>query len=156
VRREEIQDADDLQVRRHHGLLLTPDFLAYVLSAYGPVDVDAFAAPHNAVCPRFFALFDSNAVEAVDAFGQDWSRDAMFVLPDFHRIDAILDHIERDNAVVVLIMPHRACGEAKNDGIGCGPARGASAEDYLNTSPEACSTPTTSTASSASVSTRSS
>jgi hypothetical protein len=82
---------------------LTPSCLAYILSAYGPVDVDAFAAPHNTVRPRFFALFDT--VEAVDALGQDWSKDTMFVLPDFHRIDAILDHIERDNAVVILIVP---------------------------------------------------
>jgi len=106
VRREEIQDADDLsKFVDTMDFSLTPDCLAYVLRTFGPVNVDAFAAPHNTVCPRFFALFDSDKVETVDALGQDWSQDVMFVLPDFHKIDLILDHIERDDAVVVLIVP---------------------------------------------------
>jgi hypothetical protein len=106
VRREEIQDADDLsKFVDTMDFSLEPKCLAHVLNTYGPVHVDAFAAPHNAVCARFFARFDATTVEATDALAQDWSQDVMFVLPDFHQIDAILDRIERDNAEAVLIVP---------------------------------------------------
>jgi hypothetical protein len=67
VRREEIQDADDLsKFVDTMDFSLTRGSLKYVLAAYGPVEVDAFAAPHNAITPRFFARFDAHTAEAVD------------------------------------------------------------------------------------------
>jgi hypothetical protein len=98
--------ADDLsKVVDRMDFSLAPEVLAYVLRAYGPVTIDAFAAPHNHVVPRFFARYGAVAAEARDAFAQDWSSGALFVLPDFHVLGNVLDRIERDNAVVVLIVP---------------------------------------------------
>ena len=106
VPREQLQDADDLsKMVDRMDFSLAPEVLAYVLRAYGPVTIDAFAAPHNHVVPRFFARYGAVAAEARDAFAQDWSSGALFVLPDFHVLGNVLDRIERDNAVVVLIVP---------------------------------------------------
>ena len=106
VRREEIQDADDLsKFVDTMDFSLTPSSKKYVLRAFGPVDIDAFAAPHNAVLPRFFARFDAHTAEAVDSLAQDWSSDALFVLPDFHKIAEVLDIIERDDAEATLVVP---------------------------------------------------
>jgi hypothetical protein len=106
VRRDLVQDADDLSKwvdRMDFGL--RPDWLEYVRGKYGGWDVDRFAATHNAVAQRFNALFDSVAAEAVDAMGQDWSEGVSFILPDFFKVDKIMDKIEQDNAEAVLIVP---------------------------------------------------
>ena len=79
--------------------------MSCVLCAFGPVGVDTFSAPHNDILPRFFARFDAHTAEAVDGLAQDWSRDAIFVLPDFHKIAEVLDLIERDDAEATLIAP---------------------------------------------------
>jgi hypothetical protein len=106
VRRDLVQDADDLSKwvdRMDFGL--RSDWLEYVRGKFGNWDVDRFAATHNAVAQRFNALFDSVAAEAVDAMGQDWSEGVSFILPDFLKIDQIMDKIEQDNAEAVLIVP---------------------------------------------------
>ena len=72
---------------------------------YGDWDVDRFASDHNATCPRFNALAPSRYAEAIDAFGQDWSEGVSYVLPDFHKIDRVLDMVERDDAAAVLVFP---------------------------------------------------
>jgi hypothetical protein len=83
--------------------------LDYVLRERCPADlnlvVDRFAAAHNAVGERFNARFDTPEAEAVDAFTQFWGDDFNFILGDFNRTDAIMDHIERDDAEAVIIVP---------------------------------------------------
>ena len=37
--------------------------------------------------------------------GQDWSEGVSFILPDFFKVDKIMDKIEQDNAEAVLIVP---------------------------------------------------
>ena len=88
------------------GLLVNA--LARVWAHFGACDIDAFAAPHNNVLPRFFTRHETHNAEATDAFSVTWSRDRLFILPDFgHGVfDKILDKIERDNASVVCVMPH--------------------------------------------------
>ena len=106
VPRELLGDADALSKaieRMDFGL--APDALEYVLASFGPVDVDRFAAPHNAVCARFNAKFDSPRVEAVDAFAQDWREGVSFLLPDFNKLDLVMDFVERDDVEAVLIVP---------------------------------------------------
>jgi hypothetical protein len=88
---------------------LRADVLDYVLRERCPADlnlvVDRFAASHNAVGERFNARFDTPEAEAVDAFTQFWGDDFNFILGDFNRTDAIMDHIERDDAEAVIIVP---------------------------------------------------
>ena len=67
----------------------------------------AFAAPSNTTVARFYALFDSTSAEAVSAFAQDWSGNVLFILPDFHRTDRILDKAERDDAEMVMVVRKR-------------------------------------------------
>ena len=86
-------------------LSYAPKALAYALRAYGPVTIDAFAAAHIRVGPRFFARYGAVAAEARDAPAQDWFSGTLFLLPDFHVLGSVLDRIERDNADVVLIVP---------------------------------------------------
>jgi hypothetical protein len=106
VRREYVQDADDLSKfvdRMDFGL--RPDWREYVSSKCGPWDVDRFAGDHNTTAKRFNSLFDSRHAEAVNTMAQDWSKGVSFVLPDFHMVDRILGKIERDNADAVLVIP---------------------------------------------------
>ena len=106
VRREFVQDADDLsKFVDRMDFSLAPAAAARVRAELGPWDVDRFASPSNAMAPRFNALFDGVGVEAVNAFVQDWSVGTSFVLPDFHRIPAVLDMIERFDAVAVVVVP---------------------------------------------------
>ena len=61
--------------------------------------LDAFAAPHNAVCPRFWT-------EIPDAFQQSWSRWLpIWANPPFDQMRRVHDKILTDGAHVVLICP---------------------------------------------------
>ena len=76
---------------------LRADVLDYVLREHCPADrdtvIDRIAATHNAVVGRFNSRFDTPATEAVDAFNQFWGDDFNYVLGDFNKTDAIMDHI---------------------------------------------------------------
>ena len=72
---------------------------------FGPWDVNRYAGPSNATCPRFNALFDSVNVEGVNALAQDWCGTVSVVLPNFNELDKTLDVIEREGAVAVLAAP---------------------------------------------------
>jgi hypothetical protein len=103
VPREEIEAADALsKVADRMDFSLNPSAIRDMRAQFGPWDIDRFAAPHNTTCSRFNSLFDTANAEAVDALSQDWSEDINFVLPDFHAISKILDHIERCNARAIL------------------------------------------------------
>ena len=87
------------------GFLFQPSALSHIRQRFGPWDVDRFASPTNATCKRFNAMFDAVGVEAVDALAQNWSTGVSFALPDFHRLDEVLDVIERDEADAILVVP---------------------------------------------------
>jgi hypothetical protein len=64
VRREYVQDADDLSKfvgRMDFGL--RPDWLEYMSTEFGPWDVDRFAGDHSTTARRFNSLFDSRPSE---------------------------------------------------------------------------------------------
>jgi Asp-tRNA(Asn)/Glu-tRNA(Gln) amidotransferase A subunit family amidase len=106
VRREYVQDADDLSKfvgRMDFGL--RSDLRKYVSTKFGPWDVGRFVGDHNTTAKRFKSLFDSRHAEAVDTMAQDWSKGESFILPDFHMANRIADKIERDNADAVLVVP---------------------------------------------------
>jgi len=71
----------------------------------GSWDVDRFAAAHNTKAPRFNSLFATEGAEAVDAFSQSWSEGISFVLHNFNQLGRVLDHVERDDAEAVIVMP---------------------------------------------------
>jgi len=106
VRREALQEADDLsKFKDRMDFSLIPTATQGVRAEFGPWDIDRYAATHNTTCGRFNSLFDTERAEAVDALSQDWCEGLNFVLPYFHAISKILDHIERCNARTILIVP---------------------------------------------------
>jgi len=109
VRRDLLSGADALsKFKDIMDFGLSPIAFRRVCDLLGTCDVDAFAAPHNAVFPRFFSRHETHDAEATDAFSVSWTYGRFFILPDFGRgfIDRVLDKIERDNASVVCIVPH--------------------------------------------------
>ena len=84
---------------------LVQDLLSDLLRALGPWEVGALASPSNTTVSRFYAPFDSTSADGFDAFTQDWSGNALFILPDLHRIDQGLEKVERDDAEVVMVVP---------------------------------------------------
>ena len=79
--------------------------LAYVWQRFGPWNVDRYPSPSSVTCPRFDALFDSVSVEGVIALAQDRRRSVSLVLSNFHKLDKILNIIERGDAEAVLVVP---------------------------------------------------
>ena len=109
VRRDLISEADALS--KFVDIMdfgLSEDAFLHVRNELGPCDIDAFAAPHNAVLPRFFSRHLTHSAEATDAFSVSWAHARLYILPDFSRgfIDRVLDKIERDNASVICIVPN--------------------------------------------------
>ena len=68
-------------------------------------DNDHFAAAHNTKAPRFNSLFATEGAVAVDAFSQLWSEGILFALHNFNQLGRVLDHVERDDAEAVIVMP---------------------------------------------------
>ena len=106
VRQCFIQDADDLsKFVDPMDFSLSPEWLAHVWQCFGPWDVDRYASPSNATCPRFNALFDSVKAEGVNSLTQDWRRTVPFVLPNFHELGKIPDITKRDDADAAVVVP---------------------------------------------------
>ena len=89
-----------------------PSALSHMRQRFGPWDVDRFASHTSTTCKRFNAMFEAVGGKDVDALAQNWSDGVSFALPDFHRLDEVLDVIERDEAVAMLVVPcwHRNAG----------------------------------------------
>ena len=111
VPREQLVDADALsKFDDRHDFSLTVEAMQTVRdqleeAGLGSWDVDRFAAAHNKKTPRFNSLFATEGTEAVDAFSQSWSEGISFVLHNFNQLDRVLDHVERDDAEAVIVMP---------------------------------------------------
>ena len=71
----------------------------------GSWDVDRFAAAHNTKAPRFDSLLATEDAEAVDAFSQSRSEGISYVLHNFNQLGRVFDHVERDDAEAVVVMP---------------------------------------------------
>jgi len=108
VRRIELAAADALsKYRDAYDVGLAPEAFELVRQALGPFDVDRFAAPHNATCTTYNALFAAAGVAAVEALAQDWRRGVSYVFAPFPLLDRVLDIVERDDAVAVIVVPNR-------------------------------------------------
>ena len=107
IPRGENQLADDLskQTEFMSDWQLNPRLCAILQKRWRKVDIDRFAASHNAQCARFNALFYCPGVEAVDAFAQDWSQDFNWCNPPFSLIGRVLCKIMQDQAHGILIIP---------------------------------------------------
>ncbi len=106
VRRSMLQDADDLsKLQDRMNFSLRPAAFQFVTDTFGPWDIDRYAASENAICARFNAALETAGAEAADALSQNWAADVNYILPDFHAVAKVLDHIERCNCRATLIVP---------------------------------------------------
>ena len=107
IPRAQNQLADDLskQTEFMSDWQLHPKFCTILQKKWGKIDIDKFAAAHNAQCQRFNALFYCPGVEAVDAFAQCWSNDFNWCNPPFSLIGRVLCKIMQDQAHGILIIP---------------------------------------------------
>ena len=107
IPRSQNQLADDLskQVEYTSDWQLNPRLCAILQKRWQRVEVDRFAATHNAQCPRFNALHYCPGVEAVDAFAQNWSSDFNWWNPPFSLIGRVLCKIQQEGAKGILIVP---------------------------------------------------
>ena len=103
VPREQLTDADALFSLTEEAMHIARVRLEE--AGLGSWDVDRFAAAHNAKAPRFDSLFATEGAEAVDAFSQSWSEGISFVLHNFNQLGRVLDHVERDDAEAVIVIP---------------------------------------------------
>ena len=71
----------------------------------GSWDVDRLAAARNTKAPLSNYLFATEETEALGASSQSVSEGNSFVLHNFNQLDRVLDHVERDDAEAVIVMP---------------------------------------------------
>ena len=108
IPRAQNQLADDLskQIEYTSDWQLNPKFCAILQKRWHKIEVDRFAASHNAQCARFNALYYCPGVEAVDAFAQNWSSVFNWWNPPFSLIGRVLCKIQQDDAKGILIVPY--------------------------------------------------
>jgi len=104
--REELVEADALsKLVDCHDFGLRPAALNFIRKAFGPWDVDRFAAEHNATCPRFDSRLPCRSCEHTDTFRADWSKGVSYILPPFHALGRVLTQVESYNARIILVVP---------------------------------------------------
>ena len=134
MRRCFIQNADDLSTFVNPmDFSRAPEWLAHVRRRFGLWDVDRYASPPYATCPRFNALLDSVHVEGVNALTQDWRGTSPLVLPNFHELDKILDIVERV-AMTRTRLSSCPSGPSEPGGVVCTQLRGSGASRPGNSS----------------------
>jgi len=109
VQRSEIGAVDVLsKFRDAYDVGLCRRAFELVRERLGPLDIDRFAAAHNARCDVFNSLFACRGTAAVDALAQDWRHGGVsYVFAPFPLLDRVLDIVERDDALAVIVVPQR-------------------------------------------------
>ena len=109
VQRSEIGAVDKLsKFRDAYDVGLCRRAFELVRERLGPLDIDRFAAAHNARCDVFNSLFAFRGSAAVDALAQDWRHGGVsYVFAPFPLLDRVLDIVERDDALAVIVVPQR-------------------------------------------------
>ena len=64
-----------------------------IFNRWGPLQVDLFAARHNAQLPQYFSFKSDPGAVAVDAFAQDWSNLTPYTFPPFLMVGRCLQKI---------------------------------------------------------------
>lgn len=81
-------------------------FFNHLRSRWGPFTIDRFANQKNTKTVRYNALFWDPACEAVDAFTQDWSNEANWLVPPVFLVPKVLCHAESCRASGTLVVPY--------------------------------------------------
>ena len=86
--------------------MLHPEVFQELNARWGPLDVDLFAARHNAQLPRFYSYRLDPLAEAVDALNQAWTSLNPYAFPPFILLGRVLQKIRKEKVhQVVLIAP---------------------------------------------------
>jgi hypothetical protein len=82
IPREQNQLADYLsKVEEVDDFGLQPSMFEFVLREFGPLDVDRFTSPHNALLPVFFSEFWCVGTAGVNAFTTSWHGSNSYCFP---------------------------------------------------------------------------
>lgn len=86
--------------------MIQPAIFQEINMRWGPLDVDLFAARHNAQLHRFFSYRLDPMAEAVDALNQRWTRMTPYAFPPFILMGRVLRKIQTDRVrYAVVIAP---------------------------------------------------
>ena len=85
---------------------LTPACVSRLARLWGPLSVDAFAAPGAACLPRFWSRWPAPGAAAVDAFAQPWASERLLLVPPFRLLHRVLAYLAEQGAPGVLVAPH--------------------------------------------------
>jgi hypothetical protein len=106
IPRERNQLADYLsKVHETDDFGLQPEMFRFLLSEFGPLDVDRFASEHNALLPVFFSEFWCPGSAGVNAFTVSWHGSSSYCFPPPRLVFCTLLHARESRARIVLVVP---------------------------------------------------
>jgi hypothetical protein len=106
IPREKNQLADYLsKVVEMDDFGLQPEMFQFVVSEFGPLEVDLFASGHNALLPVFFSEFWCPGSAGVNAFTVSWHGSSSYCFPPPRLVFRTLQHARESRARIVLMVP---------------------------------------------------
>ena len=75
-----------------------------IFNRWGLLQVDLFAARHNAQLPQYFSFKPDPGAVAVDAFAQDWSNLTPYAFPPFLMVGRCLQKIREEKVEKAVIV----------------------------------------------------
>jgi hypothetical protein len=89
-----------------HEWTVRPEVLAGLESRWSlRHTVDAFAAPHAALLPRFWTRFPHPAAEETNALVQSWSREEPWCAPPPYLLPAVLHKVMTEGVTATVVCP---------------------------------------------------
>ena len=98
-------DEESRTIRDRCDWMLHPLLFSQIKEKMGPLEVDMFASRLTHQLPRYFSWRPDPAVEATDAFVQDWSPFWGYANPPWCLLLPTFAKIQREKAKVVLVAP---------------------------------------------------
>jgi hypothetical protein len=84
---------------------LAPACVPRLERLWGPLTVDAFAAPGASCLPRYWSRWPAAGAAAVDAFAQPWTSEHLLLVPPFRLLHRVLAYLADQGASGVLVVP---------------------------------------------------
>ena len=75
-----------------------------IFNRWGPLQVDLFAARHNAQLPQYFSFKPDPGAVAVDPFAQDWLNLTPYAFPPFLMVGRCLQKIREEKVEKAVIV----------------------------------------------------
>ena len=100
-----IADQESREMKDRSDWLLNREVFRKILRHFPRLNVDLFASRLTYQLPRFFSWRPDPAVEATDAFQQNWKSLSGYANPPWNLVGRVLAMVENQQAEVVLVAP---------------------------------------------------